>query len=330
MGQPYVRRAAQVKSEVLQLVERSPLSARQTLKELQIAPSTYYRWRGKDALEGLAGLEDRPSAPKKVWNRLQQEEREYVVRYALEQQSLSPREIATRLVDVEGRFVSESTVYRLLKEAGLIKPPETRGFPAGKEYHTKTTGPNQLWQTDASYFFVVGWGYYYLISVLDDYSRMILGWKVQPSMSSPDIIEVVQQAVEFTGQPTVPVEPGPSLLTDNGPGFLGKALDEFLKLRAMRHITASPYHPQTNGKLERYHRTAKARVNLFVYHSPEALIEAMESFVNYYNYHRYHEALGNVTPADVYYGRRELILARREEVKQQSLTHRRWANLSTA
>jgi len=330
MGQPYVRREAQVKAEVLQLVEHSPLPVRQTLRELRIAPATYYRWRGKHARQGLVGLEDRPAVPLKVWNRLPQEEREYVVRYALEHQSLSPREIATHLVDVEGRFVSESTVYRLLKKAGLIKSPEVIGFPAGQEYHTKTTGPNQLWQTDASYFFIVGWGYYYLISVLDDYSRMILAWQVQSSMSSPDIIEVVQQAVEFTGQPTVPVEPGPPLLTDNGPGFLGKALEDFLELRAMKHIKASPYHPQTNGKLERYHRTAKAKVNLFVYYSLEDLSEAIASFVDYYNHRRYHEALGNVTPADVYYGRRETILARREEVKLKSLAQRRLVNLSTS
>ena len=104
------------------------------------------------------------------------------MRYALEHLSLSPREVATRLVDVEGRFISESTVYRLLKKAGLIKAPRVKGLPAGKEYHTKTARRNQLWQTDASYFFVSGWGYYYLISALYDYSRMILGWKVQPSM----------------------------------------------------------------------------------------------------------------------------------------------------
>ena len=106
-----------------------------------------------------------------------------------------------------GRFVSECTVYRLLKEAGLIKAPRVKGFAAGKEYHTKTTRRNQLWQTDAGYFFVVGWGYYYLISALDDYSRMIPGWKVQRSMRGGNIIELVQRAVEFTGQPTSPVGP---------------------------------------------------------------------------------------------------------------------------
>ena len=259
MGKPYVRREAQLKAEVLQIVERSPLPVRQTLQELQIAPSTYYRWKSRYRDKGFNGLVDRPPEPRRVWNRLATKQRWYVVRYALEHPSLSPREVATTLVDEQVMYVSESTVYQILKEAGLIKPPETKGFPAGKEFHTKTARPNELWQTDASYFFVVGWGYYYLISVLDDYSRMIVGCRVQTSMSSADIIEVVQDAVEFTGQPTAPVEPGPALLSDNGPGFLSRALDEFLRARFMKHIFASPFHPQTNGKLERYHRTAKAK-----------------------------------------------------------------------
>jgi putative transposase len=168
MGQPYVRREARVKAEVLQLVERSPLSVRQTLKELQMAPSTYYRWKRRYTEQGLVGLEDLPPVPRKVWNKLRDEERQDVVGYTLEHSSLSSREIATRLVDTAGRFISEATVYRILKEARLIKPPEAKGFPAGKEYQVKTHQPNELWHTDASYFFVVGWGYYHLISVLDD------------------------------------------------------------------------------------------------------------------------------------------------------------------
>ena len=214
MGKPYVRREAQLKAEVLQIVERSPLPVRQTLQELQIAPSTYYRWKSRYRDKGLNGLVDRPPEPRRVWNRLATKQRRYVVRYALEHPSLSPREVATTLVDEQVMYVSESTVYRILKEAELIKPTETKGFPAEKEFHTKTARPNELWQTDASY--------YYLISVLDDYSRMIVGWRVQTSISSADIIEVIQDAVEFTGQPTAPVEPGPALLSDNGPGFLSR------------------------------------------------------------------------------------------------------------
>ena len=317
-----------MKYRILQMVERSPLSVRQTLRELGVSVATYYRWRRRYLDRGIEGLKDLPPVARRVWNRLREEEKDHVVQFALEHPSLSPREVATRLIDQEGRFVSESTVYRILRDVGLVKPPETKGFPASEEYHTKTRGPNKLWHADASYFFVAGWGYYYLISVLDDYSRMILGWRVQPSMSSSHIIEVIQDAVEFTGIPTVAVEPGPALLTDNGPGFLSRALEEFLNIRVMKHIVASPYHPQTNGKLERYHRTAKAKVALFTYDSPQALTEAMASFVLYYNYQRYHEALGNVTPADVYYGQREAILARREEVKQETLTARKVANLT--
>ena len=188
-----------------------------------------------------------------------------MVRYALEHLSLSPLEVAIQLVVVEGRFVSESTVYRLLKKAGLIKAPRVKSFPAGKEYHTKTTRRNQLWQTDASYFFVSGWGYYYLIFVLDDYSRMIPGWKVQPSMRGGDIIEVVQQAVEFTGQPIVPVEPGPALPTDNGPGFLANALGgvpESAGDEAHHGFTLSPADQSKAGAIPSYRQGQYEPVHL--------------------------------------------------------------------
>jgi len=125
-------------------------------------------------------------------------------------------------------------------------------------------------------------------------------------------------------------EGNPLFVTEVARLLRQQGLDDFLRIRSVKHIRASPFHPQTNGKIERYHRTAKARVNLFVYDRPHSLSEAMDSFVDYYNHHRYHEALGNVTPADVYYGRREQIQARREEVKIETLTARRLANLSTA
>jgi putative transposase len=141
MGQPYVRREARIKAEVLQLVEHSPLPVRQTLKELQIAPSTYYRWQRRYAEQGLAGLEDRPPVPRKVWNKLKEEERQHVVHYALEHPSLSSREIATRLVDMEGRFISEATVYRILKEAGLIKPPKPRAFRRARSTRSRPKSP---------------------------------------------------------------------------------------------------------------------------------------------------------------------------------------------
>ena len=134
-------------------------------------------------------------------------------------------------------------------------------------------------------------------------------------MRGGDIIEVLQQAVEFTGQPTVRVGPGPALLTDSGPDFLDKALEKFLKLRVMKQITASPFHPQTNGKLERCHQSIKHEANQVPYEVPGDLEVTIASFVDYNNNRRYYKALGNMTPDGVLHGRWEGILIKRREVK---------------
>jgi putative transposase len=119
-------------------------------------------------------------------------------------------------------------------------------------------------------------------------------------------------------------------LSDRGPGFLARALENYLRMLEIGHIYCSPYHPQTNGKLERFHETLKARLNLLVFTSPEALRAAMAEFIEFYNHRRYHEGIGNVTPADVYFGRREEILKRRKEQKQVTLDARFRYNLGQA
>ena len=132
MGKPYARRETQLKAEVLQIVERSPLPVRQTLQELQIAPSTYYRWKSRYRDQGFNGLVDRPPEPRRVWNRLATKQRRYVVRYALEHPSLSPREVATTLVE-QVMYVSESTVYRILTEgSGAHQAARDQGLPSRK------------------------------------------------------------------------------------------------------------------------------------------------------------------------------------------------------
>jgi RNA-directed DNA polymerase len=321
---------AKQKREVIDLVRRSPLSKARTLEELGLARSTYYRWQRRLRQQGEVGLVDRRPQPGTVWNRLTPQEEATILREALRQPELSCRELACWVTDYGGFSVSESTVYRLLKRHGLIHEVEVVGFPAGKEYQAKTRRINEQWQTDASYFFVVGWGWYYLISVLDDYSRFILAWDLKRDMTAQSISEVVQQAVEWTGMVQVPVENRTRLLSDRGPGFLARALEDYLRMLEIRHIYCSPYHPQTNGKLERFHETLKARLNLLVFTSPEELRAAMAEFIEFYKHRRYHEGIGNVTPADVYYGRREEILKRRKEQKQETLEHRFQYNVGPA
>ena len=314
--------SVEAKRGTMELVRRSPLPKRCTLKELGVPKSTYYRWQRRYREEGEVGLLDGKPAPGTVWNRLRPEEERVILTEALQEPDRSPRELACWCTDQAGFSVSESTVYRVLKRHGLIREVNVVGFPAGKEYRVKTTRVNEQWQSDASYFFVVGWGWYYLISVLDDYSRFILAWDLKADMTAESISEVVQQAVEFTGLEGVPVEDRTRLLTDRGSGYLAGAFEDYLRSLSIRHIYCAPHHPQTNGKLERFHETLKARLNLLIYLSPEALGAAMAEFIEFYNQRRYHEGIGNVAPADVDYGRRDEILKRREVVKQQTMRGR--------
>ena len=301
------------KAVILVQVENKSGGKRQALMELGIPRSSYYRWRrGRTD----SGNRSRP------WNRITPVEEGRVLVVARGVPELSSRQLSAWITDNEGFAISESTVYRILRREGLVKRQETQPM-AAKEYHTKTRRLHQMWATDASYFRVVGWGYYYLVTVMDDYSRFILAWKLQKDMSANSLIEVVQEAVDATGMTDVPVEDRTRLLSDNGAGYVSRAFRDYLHLVGIGHILAAPYHPQTNGKMERYQQSLKREVNQLPYELPSQLERAIADFVDYYNYRRYHKALGNVTPADVLCGRRELILQRRKEVQILTINRRR-------
>ncbi len=311
------------KMAVLARVAWSSFPKRRVLRDLGVPKSTYYRWLKRQ--QHQQGLQDRPGASTPPWNRLRLQEERSILEAAREMPELSSRQLAAWTTDNLGFGVSESTVYRILRREGLVKSPEMQ-LKAGKEYHRKTTGPHQMWATDASYFKVVGWGYYYLVTVMDDYSRFILSWKLQRDMTADSLIEVVQDAVDKTGMTEVPVADRTSLLSDNGSGYVSRGFRNYLHLVGIKHILAAPFHPQTNGKLERYHQTIKRDVKQVPYEMPSDLEAAIAAFVAYYNYSRYHKALGNVTPVDVLKGRRELILLRRKEVWAKTIERRRRHN----
>ncbi len=165
-----------------------------------------------------------------------------------------------------------------------------------------------------------------MVTVMDDYSRSILAWKLQVDMTADSLIQVVQLAIDATGMTEVPLEDRARLLSDNGSGYVSRAFRDYLDLVGTRHIRAAPYHPQTNGKLERYHQSIKNDVNQVPYEVPSELEVAISGFVDHYNHRRYHKALGNVTPDDVLHGRRAEILITRKEVKAQTLAQRKRYN----
>lgn len=318
------------KREVIRLVEGSDLSVRQTLQELRVNRATFYAWYRRYRVEGDAGLAAMPPTARRYWNRIPPSIRRRVVDAALAAPEQSPRELAWQLTDRIGHFLSESSVYRILKAHDLITSPAFVVITAADRFPHPTTRPNELWQTDFTYLRVVSWGWYYLSTVLDDYSRYILAWTLTTTMAATDVATTLDLARAKAGVDRVAVHHRPRLLSDNGPCYVSGELATYLAAHGLTHTRGKPYHPMTQGKIERYHRSMKNVVKLEHYYSPWELERAIGRFVEYYNHRRYHEALQNVTPADVYAGRRTTILARRARIKQRTLAQRRRANVTAA
>ena len=325
-----MRYLALEKLEIIRLVEQSHLPVKRTLEMLGIPKTTFYRWYERYLMLGEAGLEDRSPHPGRVWNRIPDAVRKRIVDLAVEEPELSPRELAVRFTDTQNYFVSEASVYRLLRAHDLITSPAFIIVKAADEFTEKTSAPNQLWQTDFTYLKVIGWGWFYLSTILDDYSRYIIAWKLCTNMRASDVTDTLELALEASSCTSVTVHHKPRLLSDNGSSYISHDLARWLENKGMDHVRGAPNHPQTQGKIERWHQTLKNRILLENYYLPGALEEAVQAFVEYYNHKRYHESLANLTPADVYFGRDQIILSERRRIKAETLKQRRLLNQKRA
>jgi transposase len=309
------------KEEIIHLAVHSHDGITRCLKRLGIHKRTFYNWYNAYSEYGVTGLFSRQGGVRRQWNKIPQKQKALVVDLAEKHTELSCRELATKLTDEQEVFISESSVYRILKPLGLTQLPQHDFLQAADEFHTKTNFVNEMWQTDFTYFKVIGWGHYYLSTVLDDYSRYIIYWELCKTMTGDDAKRSIDCAVE---KAKINPHNPPKLLSDNGPCYIAKEFKEYIWNEFnIEPINGKPGHPQTQGKVERYHRSMKSRVLLHYYYSPSELEKAIESWVDRYNNERYHESLNNLTPADVYYGRDEEILKRRQQIKEKTLQNRK-------
>jgi transposase InsO family protein len=306
------------KMEIIRLVEGSDRSVKQTLKELGINKSSFYNWYYNYKHYGFDGLAVKKVSRDRQWNQISPAWKDKVIDIALDLPHLSSREVACHITDIEAYSISEASVYRILKERGLLTAPAYVLMAASDSFKDKTTRVNEMWQTDFTYFKVINWGWYYLSTVLDDYSRFIIAWDLCENMTAPDVMRTVEQARLISG-----LDQKPKLLSDNGSCYISSDLKSFLDKRGIAQVHGRPGHPQTQGKIERYHRSMKNVVKLDHYYSPEELKRAIADYVHYYNFERYHESLSNLRPAEFYSGQEENLLRQRKKIKQKTMKLRR-------
>ena len=258
-----------------------------------------------------------------IWNKIPEWEKQRVLDVAREYPEKSSRELACHITDKMDYFISESSVYRILKAYDLVTSPVYTVISAKDKFEHPTARINQLWQTDFSYLKVIDWGWYYLSTGMDDYSRFILAWRLCQTMMAEDVKKTLDMAIEWTGVEHVHVVHQPRLLSDNGSAYVSKELRRYLIANEIHHIRTRTYHPMTQGKIERYPRSMKNLILLDNYYSPSELEARIAEWVDYYNNHRYHEAINNVTPSDRYLGLDRKILKQRKRTKAETMRLRR-------
>ncbi len=168
-----------------------------------------------------------------------------IIEFALEHEGLTPRELAVKYTDETQYFVSESSIYRILKAEDLVTAPAQIVMKAANEFRDEITRLNELWQVDFTYLKVLGWGWFYLSAILDDYSRYIIAWQLCMTMKAENVTATLDLALEASGCDCATVVAKPRLLSDNGASYIAGDLADYPDEKGMNHVRGAPYHPQT-------------------------------------------------------------------------------------
>jgi transposase InsO family protein len=315
----YTKVPADDKLDIIQFIQACPWPVKRSLQVLGLARSTFYDWLDRYRRHGFRGLVGLPRPPIMPENRLLEAERAQIIATAKSLPLEGYRKVAS-YVEREGVYVSRTTVYRILSRAGLLTTRKTKKKTAGERYVNEPRRPGELWATDISYIFVEGYGFFYLFSVLDTCSRYVIHWELRPTMTTEDAMQVVRAAVRKAG---ITAEHGLRLLHDNGTQFVSRKFKQFLKDLKIEQVRTAYRHPETNGRLERFHLTLKdATVRLQSYPTPDAARAGIEDFIYEYNSQRPHQALDYVTPASVHFGYANELRLRRQRNHEQARAYR--------
>jgi putative transposase len=284
---------------------------------LGVGGSKFYAWRQR---YGRAN-EHNGRIPRDFW--LADAEKRAILDFHDRNPLEGYRRLTFMMLDADVAAVSPSSVYRVLRAAGRLDRNRFSPSKKGTGF-VQPLRPHQHWHVDLAYVNVAG-TFYFLCTLLDGYSRAIVHWELREKMEETDVEIVVQRAREKHP------DQKPRIISDNGPQFIARDFKEFIRQAGLTHVRTSPYYPQSNGKLERYHRTVKGtclRPGAFA--DADAVRRALEKFVTHYNQVRLHSALGYITPADKLAGREKEIHDARDAKLEAARERRRLARQALA
>lgn len=287
---------------------------------LGVTRSKFYAWISRYGKTN----EHNSLVPRDFW--LEPWEREAIIRFALDHPLEGYRRLTFMMLDRDIVAVSPSSTWRVLTRAGLLKRWNRKDSSKGKGF-VQPLRPHEHWHIDVSYLNIRG-TFYYLCSLLDGCSRFIVHWEIREQMTERDVEIIVQRAKERYP------EARPRIISDNGPQFIAKDFKEFIRISGMTHVRTSPYYPQSNGKLERFHATIKGEcIRPGVPLSLDEARTMVEKFVSHYNQVRLHSAIGYVAPADKLNGREKEIFKERDrkleaarELRKRKRLRAPWGN----
>ena len=279
------------------------------LKQVGIRRGKYYDWCVR---QGQANQHN-GQLPRHNW--LTPTEKAAIVAYHATNPEVGYRRMTYMMLDEDVVAVSPSSVYRVLKANGCLNQWNRKPSKKGTGFD-QPTRPHEHWHIDITYL-NIGGVFYYMCSILDGFSRFVIHWDIRASMCEPDIELIVQRAIELTNAMHT------RLISDNGPQFVAKDFKQFIRLINFLHVRTSPYYPQSNGKLERWHQTLKQdAIRPKTPLSVEDARRCVTDFVEHYNNYRLHSAIGYITPVDMLHGKADAIFAVRKE-KLQSARNKR-------
>jgi putative transposase len=295
---------------------RTEIPAKRFVAWLGIAEGKFYDWRNRFGKVN----EHNAWIPRDWW--LTDAEKVAIVQFAHDHPLEGYRRLTFMMLDADVVAVSPASVYRVLKQAGLMAPHNSKPSLKGKGFQ-QPLRPHEHWHVDISYLNIAG-TFYYLCSILDGCSRFIVHWEVRETMTEADVQTIIQRAREL--------HPGvtPRIISDNGPQFIAKDFKEFIRICGMTHVRTSPYYPQSNGKLERFHRTLKG--DCIRPGTPLSLEDArrlVAEYVAYYNNVRLHSAIGYVSPKAKLEGRDKAIFEERDRKLQEARERRKQQRQAT-